>query len=229
MVCTCHAGLTLGGESLGRYARRTRVGVYHHLVSDLPITTTLLLNSLKDERNDVAWAEFDLRYRRVIEDFARSAGLRDDDAVEVGQQTLVDFVKSYRLGRYSPDRGRLHSWIIGIAQNKVADCFRAKARGAVGGPESATFDLSDSHHVTQVFEQHMQQAIFTRAMERLKLESQMDETTIKAFELVAVRGVTVEAAARECGMKPSEIYVAKHRVLTKLRKIVEEITAAWDK
>jgi RNA polymerase sigma factor (sigma-70 family) len=204
------------------------MGVYHPSVPDLPITTTVLLNSLKDERDNVAWTEFDSRYRRVIEDFARSAGLRDDDAVEVAQQTLVDFVKSYRLGRYSRERGRLHSWIIGIAQNKVADCFRAKARAAIGGTDSATFDLSDSQHVTQVFEQHMQQAIFTRAMERLKLESQMDETTVKAFELVAVRGVTVEAAARECGMKPSEIYVAKHRVLSKLRKLVEEITAAWD-
>lgn len=197
-------------------------------MADFPITTTILLSSLKDERNDTAWAEFDSRYRRVIEDFAKSAGLRSDDAIEVAQQTLVDFVKAYRMGRYSPERGRLHSWIIGIAQNKVADCFRAKARGAVGGPDTASFDLSDSANVTQVFEKHMQQAIFTRAMDRLRAESQMDEATIKAFELVAIRGITVEAAARECGMKASEIYVAKHRVLSKLRKLVEEITAAWD-
>lgn len=221
---------------------------YSFIVSDLPVTTTLLLNSLKDQRDDAAWSEFDARYRRVIEDFARSAGLRDDDAAEVAQQTLFDFVKSYRLGRYSRERGRLHSWIIGIAQNKVADCFRAKPRSARGGDASsigdvgsstsgggghvdegeASFDLSDSEQVTRVFDEHLRHAIFTKALDRLRIESQMDEATIRAFELVSIRGVTVEAAARECGMKPSEVYVAKHRVLTKLRSMVEDITRAWE-
>lgn len=221
---------------------------------DSPITTTLLLNSLKDERNDAAWGEFDTRYRRLIEDFARSAGLRDEEAMEVAQQTLVDFVKAYRLGRYSREKGRLHSWIIGIAQNKVTDVFRYRGRAAIGGSVVAEqlagdaassvgsgvggggsgggcgspFDITDSERVSQVWEQHVQQAIFRKAMEKLRTQTQLDEATIKAFELVSVRGVSVEAAARECGMKAGEIYVAKHRVLTKLRKIVEEITAAWE-
>ena len=37
-----------------------------------------------------------------------------------------------------------------------------------------------------------------------------------------------DRAARECGMKPAEIYVAKHRVLARLRKIADEIRAAWE-
>jgi hypothetical protein len=61
-------------------------------------------NELKDERDAAAWTEFDTRYRRVIEDFARSAGLGEDDATEVAQQTLVDFVSAYRMGRYSRDQ-----------------------------------------------------------------------------------------------------------------------------
>ena len=198
-------------------------------MADLPITTTLLLNSLKDERNADAWGEFDGRYRKVIEDFARSAGLREDDATEVAQQTLVDFVSAYRLGRYSRERGRLHSWIIGIAQNKVADAFRRKARaGPNAGSESALFDLADNDRVSQVWEQHVQQAIFRRALELLKSESQIAENTIRAFELVMVRGASVESAARECDMKPGDVYVAKFRVTNKLRKIVEDLTKAWE-
>ena len=117
---------------------RAYAAALHFPVPEMPITTTLLLNSLKDERNDEAWTDFDARYRRVIEDFAKSAGLRDDDASEVAQQTLFEFVKAYRLGRYNRERGRLHSWIIGIAQNKVADVFRQRPRAApgVGGSRS---------------------------------------------------------------------------------------------
>ncbi|MEI7656939.1 MAG: sigma-70 family RNA polymerase sigma factor [Phycisphaerae bacterium] len=197
-------------------------------MSDLPVTTTLLLNSLKNEKDAAAWGAFDARYRRVIEDFARSAGLSHDDATEVAQQTLVDFVSAYRSGRYDRERGRLYSWIIGIAQHKVADCFRAMARGGRAAGGSMSFDLSDSTKVAEVFEQHMQKVIFAEAMERLRTEGQTDERTLKAFELVAIREATVEAAARECGMKPAEIYVAKHRVLARLRKIADEIRAAWE-
>lgn len=201
---------------------------YHADVADLPITTTLLLNSLKDERDAAAWTEFDTRYRRVIEDFARSAGLGEDDATEVAQQTLVDFVSAYRMGRYSREKGRLHSWIFGIAQNKVADTFRSKARAGVGGTQTALFDLSDESRVSQIWGEHVERAIYRQSLAKLKAESEMDEKTILAFELVAVRGASVEAAARECGIKPAEVYVAKHRVTAKLRKLVEEVTKAWE-
>ena len=197
-------------------------------MSDLPVTTTLLLNSLKDEKDAAAWGAFDARYRRVIEDFARSAGLSHDEAAEVAQQTLVDFVASYRAGRYAREKGRLHSWIIGIAQHKVTDCFRAMAKGGRAAGGSMSFDLSDSTKVAEVFEQHMHKAIFAEAMERLRSEGQTDERTLRAFELVAIRESTVEAAARECDMKPAEVYVAKHRVLARLRKIADEIRVAWE-
>ncbi|MFZ4431460.1 MAG: RNA polymerase sigma factor, partial [Phycisphaerales bacterium] len=197
-------------------------------VSDLPVTTTLLLNSLKDEKDAAAWGAFDRRYRRVIEDFARSAGLSHDNAAEVAQQTLVDFVSAFRADRYDRQKGRLHSWIIGIAQHKVADCFRGMAKAGRGAGGSMSFDLSDATKVAEVFEQHMQKAIFAEAMERLRSEGQTDERTLKAFELVAIREASVESAARECGMKPAEIYVAKHRVLARLRKIADDIRAAWE-
>lgn len=193
----------------------------------MPTTTTVLLESLRDTRNAAAWEEFDARYRRVIEDFARSLGLRDEDAGEVAQQTLADFSHSYRSGRYERGKGRLHSWIIGIAQNKVADVYRAKARGPGQASETVMGDLSDANRLTQLWDAQLRQNILRRALERLQSETNLDARTIRAFEMVALRGVTVEAAATECGMKASDVYVAKHRALAKLRQIVSELTEAY--
>lgn len=195
--------------------------------STIPVTTTLLLDSLKDVANAPAWEEFDARYRRVIEDFAGSLGLREDDAAEVAQQTLADFAQSYRSGRYERGKGRLHSWIIGIAQNKVADVYRAKARGPGQVSDTAMGDLSDANRLTQLWDDQVRQNILRRALERLQTETNLDAKTIRAFEMVAIRGVTVEAAAAECGMKAADVYVAKHRALSKLRKIVSELTEAY--
>lgn len=199
----------------------------HEKRATIPTTTTLLLDSLKNEQDSVAWEEFDARYRRVIEDFARSLGLKDDDAAEVAQQTLADFVQAYRNGRYERGRGRLHSWIIGIAQNKVVDVFRARARGGGHASETSMGDLSDTERLTQVWDQQLRQTILRRALERLKTETNFDDRTLQAFEMVALRGVAVEAAAEQCGMKPADVYVAKHRALAKLRQIVAELTEAY--
>ncbi len=193
----------------------------------IPTTTTLLLDSLKDERNARAWEEFDVRYRRVIEDFAKSLGLREEDAQEVAQQTLADFVQAYRAGRYDRGRGRLHSWIIGIAQNKVVDVFRSKARAGPQASETSMADLSDTHRLTQIWDDQLKKTILQRALERLQSETNFDAKTLRAFELVALRDVSVEAAAEECGMKPSDVYVAKHRSLKRLREIVAEITDTY--
>lgn len=56
----------------------------------------------------------------------------------------------------------------------------------------------------------------------------MGAEKIRAFELVTLRGMAPEQAAVECGMSADEVYVAKTRVTSHLRRIIEELTAAYD-
>jgi hypothetical protein len=74
---------------------------------DLDRTTTALLTGLLDPANAAAWELFDRRYRSILVGFARNCGLKDNDAAEIAQATIVRFVEEYRAGRYDRTRGRL--------------------------------------------------------------------------------------------------------------------------
>ena len=48
-----------------------------------PITTTLLLDQLKEDGNESAWRQIDERFRGVVLGAARKIGLNESDAADV--------------------------------------------------------------------------------------------------------------------------------------------------
>ena len=115
-------------------------------------TTTALLDGLIDSANDQAWREFDARYRPIIVSFARALDLKVEDAADVAQETLVRFLKEYRAGKYDRSRGRLHSWLIGIAKHCVGDQRHARARRREQRGLSAIADLPGDHRLTEIWD-----------------------------------------------------------------------------
>jgi RNA polymerase sigma factor (sigma-70 family) len=189
-------------------------------------TTTVLLELLKDPAQQAVWREFDDRFRPLLTAFGRRLGLDAGEAEDVAQETLVEFVRAYQEGKYDRSRGRLSSWIISIAQNRILHRRLVVGRAAGRQGESALADLSDPARLTAVWEEEQQRLIIVRAMEVLRAGRTL-EPTVRAFELVALLGVPAKEAARECGMTVDEVYTAKNRVTGRLREIVEELTAAW--
>lgn len=191
-------------------------------------TTTQLLESLKDPSNQGSWSALDERYRPVLAAFARRLGLGEDDAAEVAQLTLSEFAADYRAGRYDRSRGRLSSWMIGIARNRVADRARAMARQRQLRGESALAEVPDESTVTEAWETARQKVVFERALAVLRSETRLNDRTILAFELCALRNTPPESAAAECGMTVAEVYVAKNRAIKKLREIVSQLTREFE-
>jgi RNA polymerase sigma factor (sigma-70 family) len=188
-------------------------------------TTTVLLEALKDERNADAWRQLDARYRPIVVGFVRGLGLSEFDAAEIAQQTLAEFARAYAAGGYSRDRGRLSSWVIGIAHHLACDFLRARARGPDRG-QSALTDIPDTERLSMIWERERKATVLSRAMAELR-KTRANARTIRAFELVGIRGVPAEAAARECGMTVQDVYTAKNRITSSLRKLVQAIEAEY--
>lgn len=205
-------------------------------------TTTRLIEDLRDPANAEAWSRFDGRYRPVLISFARKLGFGEDDAVELAQQTLAEFARAYRDGRYQREQGRLSSWLIGIARN-VGSGMRRKRRagvrdagagavGAVVGGDTViggvAADLPDEQQMTRIWAKEREQAILAEAMGILWDSTRTDANTIRAFELFALRGVPAEEVAAQCEIAVDSVYVIKNRLTKRLREIVRDLTAAYD-
>lgn len=191
-------------------------------------TTTRLLDALHETDNAPLWAQIDARYRPVIGALARRLGLNDSDAEEVAQQTLSEFVRAYGEGRYDRSKGRLSSWILGIAHHTTLRALRGTRYAAKGIGQTALSEVPDESALRSIWTDERDRAILAQAMGLLRSESGVDDRTLLAFELVALRGVPVAEAASQSSMSVEQVYVAKSRIVKRLRQLVEELTKAFE-
>lgn len=190
-------------------------------------TTTRLLDALHERDNEPAWAQIDSRYRPVIAGLSRRLGLTEADSDEVAQRTLAEFVRAYRDNKYDRTKGRLSSWILGIAHRTALKVLRESRRA--GPTDPATLgEMPDEPTLRSIWADERDRAILSRAMDMLRDESSIDDRTLLAFELVAIRAVPAREAAAQCSMTIDQVYVARTRVTKRLRLIVEQLTHAFE-
>jgi RNA polymerase sigma-70 factor (ECF subfamily) len=194
-------------------------------VEDSPLTRASLLIQLRDGNNQDAWREFAQLYSPVIYGFARKRGLQDADAADLMQDVMRSV--SMAIGRLEYDRhaGTFRGWLFTITRNKVYNFLSARRIRPQGSGDSTTNQLLAEHPDNagdfDAWELEYQRRVAALAMDRIKNEFQ--ENTWRAFHLTAVDGISAAEAAAQIGMSPGAIYVAKSRVLARLKEEVEAI------
>lgn len=192
-------------------------------VDESPLTRASLLVQIRDGSNHIAWQEFANLYGPVVYGFARKRGLQDADAADLMQDVLRSV--SSAIGRLEYDRtqGSFRGWLFTITRNKVFNFLSARKIRPQGSGDTSTNRLLNSHpdgnDNDQSWEVEYQRRIAALAMDRVKGEFQ--ENTWRAFWLTAVEGVAAAEAAKQIGLSPGAIYVAKSRVLARLKDEVE--------
>jgi RNA polymerase sigma-70 factor (ECF subfamily) len=112
-----------------------------------------------------------------------------------------------------------------ITRNKIFNFLSARSarpQAAGDGPSSHVLDnVADGNDGADLWELEYQRRIAALAMERIRSEFQ--DNTWQAFVLTAVDGKPAADVARQIGMTPGAIYVAKSRVLARLKEEVETL------
>jgi RNA polymerase sigma-70 factor (ECF subfamily) len=191
-------------------------------------TTTAILAALAEAGNEQAWHEFDDRYRPMITRFLRRLGLDQSDAADVAQETLAQFVRDYRQGKYDRTRGRLRSWIIGIAKHRLADWRRSNVAREERLRETLVVDLSDVNQLEAIWETEFQQALLCDGLRQLRETTNINAQTIDAFRMYVIEQQPAETVAERLGMKVRAVYVAKHRCLDRMREILTQLRASYE-
>ncbi len=190
-------------------------------------TTSGLLNALLDPGERTAWSEFDFRYRPILFAFGRKLGLDSESAAEVAQDILADFSTEYHAGRYDRERGRLRSWLIGIARNRISSYQRARGRRRELHCHS-TLDQMQKPELEGAWESARQRAILERGLEELRMESKTSSRTLRVFSQVALNHSPAGQVAAENDMTVAEVYRVKYRLTCRLRDIVQQLEKIYE-
>jgi len=199
-------------------------------VDESPLTRARLLVQLRTGSNHIAWQEFVKLYGPVIYGFARKRGLQDADAADLMQDVMRSV--SAAIGRLDYDRqqGTFRGWLFTITRNKIFNFISARRIRPQGSGDSATNQLLNSHPDEEdgstAWEMEYQRRLASLAMEQIKSEFQ--DNTWRAFWLTSVEGASAAEVSKQLGLSTGAIYVAKSRVLARLKEAVETIRQQED-
>jgi RNA polymerase sigma-70 factor (ECF subfamily) len=186
------------------------------------VTTSTILRDLRDYANATAWSSFVGRFRDPIVRFAVGLGVPGAQAQDVAQETLAAFAESMRTGRYERERGRLRSWLFGIAYKHV---LKERDRGRrreepIGGDaeiEAALASTPDEKTAADTWNHHWEQFVLRESLAQVRREFRPESVT--AFERVARDDRPPQEVADELGLPVKAVYNAKHRILKRLREL----------
>lgn len=201
-------------------------------MAEPPLTRATLLARLRDGRDADAWREFIRLYGPVVYSFARNRGLQDADAADLMQEVLRSVARNADKMEYDPARGTFRGWLYTVTRNKIYNFLTGQRNRPRGAGDSANVErldsVPDAADPDAAWELEYQRRLSAKAMERVKGEFQ--PATWQAFWGTAVDGEPAGDVGKRLKMSVGAVYVAKSRVIARLRDEVKKIEAeaeAW--
>ena len=201
-----------------------------------PETRPSLMLRLREAADQLAWTEFVSIYEPLLLRLMRQRGLQESDARDVTQQVVLAVTQA--VERWQPDgrEASFRRWLFAIAR-KLALKFVQRGRSPIGTARQGTGgsdmlklldNLPEPEHRTAVaFDDEYRTEIFHFAAEQVRVEFR--DTTWQAFWRTCVLNEAISDVAAQLGTTTGNVYVARSRVIARLREVVEEFEAVHDK
>ncbi len=188
------------------------------------LTRASLLLRLHDAPDDAsAWEEFVRIYGRHVVRWCRRYGLQEDDAQDVAQDVLVRFWRHAEGFEYDPSR-RFRGYLRRIVTSAVSDRSRRRKAEPLGQLEDV-HELLDSLPAREDLIARIEAAYDTElvAVAMREVQARVKPHTWRAFELLAMHGLSGAAVADELGMEVNTAYVARKKVQRMIRETLTEL------
>ncbi|OWK36409.1 RNA polymerase sigma factor [Fimbriiglobus ruber] len=177
-------------------------------------TSPTLLDRLRLPNQPEAWARFVHLYTPLMLTWAQRQGLQEADAADLAQDVLIKLVRllpTYEKGNGQSFRG----WLNRVTANQCRDFRRRRATRALPTADGLS-GADDESPVAELEEVEYRQAIVRRGLELIRPD--FSEKTWKAFTGLMLDGRTAAEVATQLGMTENAVYMARHKVLTRLRE-----------
>lgn len=171
-----------------------------------------------------AWNDLTELYRPLIRGWLKRQGVQAHDVEDLSQEVLLTVVKHLPDFQHSGRRGAFRSWMRTILWSRTADYFRAidtatQARGGDDAAEVLQKIVDPDDELNRRWDEEHDLYV-VRCLLSL-VEEEFEPVTLKAFRRLALDGASGAEVARELGLSVSAVYVAKSRVLARIRQKAE--------
>jgi RNA polymerase sigma factor (sigma-70 family) len=199
-------------------------------------TRSSLLRRVKDPGDQQSWQEFNDIYGKLILGFALKAGLTEDEAKEVVQETLIAAAKNLPEFRYDPRVCSFKSWLLNLSNWRLKDQLRKRQAPAAPrlrgrssrdeGDETRTATIErvidpSGDPLEAIWEKEWETTVMEAALGRVK--AQVDLKQWQIFDLYVLKQWPVREVAQALGVSAGRVYLAKHRVSALVKREIKRI------
>lgn len=192
-------------------------------------TRRSLILKLADWKDQRSWEEFYRTYWRLIHSVAIKAGLSDQEAWDVVQETVLTIAKQARKNAYDPSKGSFKTWLWNVTRWRINDQFRHRRKDTAASAESDQGDPTPLDMVPDVgnssfdkiWDKEWQDNIMKAALERVKIKVAPKQFQIYYYNVI--NRMKASEVQKKLGVSLTQVYLAKHRVGSLLRKEIKYI------
>lgn len=171
-----------------------------------------------------AWKDLLDLYRPLILGWLNRQGVPAGDLEDLSQEVLLSVVKQLPGFQHSGQRGAFRSWLRTIACRRTADYWRAldtniQASGGSGAIAALQAIADPDSELNRQWDEEHDRYVLDCLLDLV--EEEFEPITLQAFRRLALDGVSGAEAAQELGLSVSAVYVAKSRVLARIRQEAE--------
>lgn len=162
--------------------------------------------------DDRAWDRFVSLYTPFLLACSRRAGLNEHDASELVQDVFLHLLDQLPKFEYDEGRRNFRGWLKTVTVNKCRERWRKKSPDSLADRAAELVAVED-----EVFwEQEYRDQLMQQALEIM--QSEFETKTWRACWEFTVSGRKASEVAAELGMTEAAVFMAKSRVLSKLRQ-----------
>lgn len=184
-------------------------------------TSLSLLERLREESQPTDWRRFVDVYEPLLRGWLRRNQVLLDDSDDLVQNIMAVVVRRVAEFEHNGRPGAFRTWLRTITFNCIKEHWRnlkAAPRGG-GGSDVQTMltELEDPQsHLSRLFDEEHDRHVMRKLLAELR--SEFETNTWMAFERFALQGQPAATVATELSMTVNAVFIAKSRVLARLRQ-----------
>jgi RNA polymerase sigma-70 factor (ECF subfamily) len=179
-----------------------------------------LRGAVRRETAAAAWSEFVELYTPLLYSWATRLGLQSADAADLVQDIFVILVQKLPEFEYD-SRKSFRAWLRTVLMNRWRDREKRAAVVSEHNDAAALEQAAGPDQALEVEEAEYREVLLRRALELMQREFR--PATWRACWEQVVQGRPAADVARELGLTVNAVYVARSRVLRRLREYLEHL------